>query len=446
MQTSVNSSLKPMVQPFLGISAKSSNAKVSKPKPQTAMESKKLRYTLQRTAQSLLYDRNALKQHRVCSCHRNVASDGVSLWRKTDGSNARFGNLISCGSVWSCPVCASKITESRREDMQKAQTAWILDGGSCLLMTLTFPHAADMPLAELLEKFSKALDHYKNSRTYKRIFGTATALVAQNARKNKPMKNVVEGEFQRLGTVRSMEVSHGENGWHPHVHEVLFMGDDELLNSTRAKDELTQQWVESLLKSGLGSRDQLSDMYQYAFDIRGGDYVSDYINKFGREPVKLNGWSIAHEVTKSNSKLGKQGRQIGKEFHYTPFQLLGFATDGDEVAAALFKEFSKCFEGKRMNYWTNGLKEWFSINETEDEDLAIESDSPEEPKEELVARIDTFQWQNVLKTNTRAELLIATAKGIDAVNEFLQTLATRPKTHSGLFLDRARPDINRFFH
>lgn len=433
------------VLPFLGISAKSSNASIAKPKPQTAIEGKKLKYTLQRTAQGLLYDAESRKQHRVCSCHRNVASDGVSIHRKVDGSNARFGNLITCGSVWSCPVCASKITESRREDMQKAQSQWLLDGGSCLLNTLTFPHEVDMPLEELLKKFSKALDLYKNSRTYKSTFGTATASIAQKTNQNKEIKNITQGEFQRLGTVRSLEVTHGVNGWHPHVHEVLFMGDAALLDSEKAQDQLRKVWVQSLLKAGLGDQSKINDMLEHAFDIRGGDYVSDYINKFGREPIHINGWSIAHEVTKANTKLGKQGRKIGNDWHYTPFQLLGFATDGDSVAAELFKEFSKCFEGKRMNYWTNGLKDWFQINEKGDEELAI--DVPEQIGEELVIRLDTDQWRDILRTNSRFEVLdIAASRGVEGVLEFLESLKSRKFTHSGQFLDRARPDITRFFH
>lgn len=442
----VQTAQKNEVIPFLGISAKSSNQKNSKQNPQTEISAKKMRYALQRTAQSLLFNINSHKQHRVCSCHRNVASDGVNIYRQVDGNNARFGNLISCGSVWSCPVCSAKITESRREDMQKAQNKWLMDGGSCLLMTLTFPHESDMPLAELLEKFGKALDHYKNSKTYKRIFGTAHALINQSINKGKPLKNVIKGEFPRLGTVRSLEVTHGVNGWHPHVHEVLFMDDDALLNSTRAKDELTHQWVMSLCKAGLGSREKLEAMYQHSFDIRGGDYVSDYIHKFGREPIAVSGWTIAHEVTKANSKMGKNARRIGDEFHYTPFQLLFFAAEGDETAAALFKEFSTCFEGRRMNYWTNGLKDWFSINETDDEVLAEEAQT-EEPEEEFVIRLDVMQWREILQTNTRFEVLEAAASGGEAgVLEFLETLPMRPHKFKGWFNDNARPDISRFFH
>lgn len=429
---------------FLGISAKSLNA--GERDNQKNKHARGIKYALQRTAQSLLWNKDADRQHRTCSCHRNVASDGVPVYRTIDGSDARFGNLISCGSVWSCPVCSGRITESRRADMQKAQSAWLMEGGSCSLMTLTFPHTADMPLAELLEKFGQALTHFKNSRTYKNLFGTAVAQISQAIDKGKPLKTVIHGEFPRLGTVRSLEVTHGQNGWHPHVHEVLFMEDDSIEKCHRAHEKLAAQWVESLLKCGLGDRTKLDYMLKHALDIRGGDYVSDYINKFGREPIEVQGWTIAHEVTKANSKMGKGARQIAGDFHYTPFQLLGYATDGDETAAALFVEFSRAFEGKRMNYWTNGLKDWFKIDEVEDEDLAEESAEPE-AQEEFVIRLDIIQWRTVLETNARSELLAVAAEyGLQGVEQLLLELQHRPKTHRGWFLDRARPDISRFFH
>ena len=464
----------------LGINAKSINANHLKTVQNNTLEVRQMRYSLQRTAQSILFDESENKQHRVCGCHRNVASGGVTVYRAVDGSDSRFGNLITCGSVWSCPVCNAKITEGRREDMQKAVSAWCLDGGSCLLNTLTFPHELDMPLHELLEKFEKALVFYKNSRTYKSVFGTSVAAISQRTKwiaKGKlksgtpdhpvfyePLKDTREGDYPRLGTVRSLEVTNGVNGWHPHVHEVLFMDSDHLnAGTTKNKNEyaeeiltkaiatrelLTKLWVDSLLKAGLGSQDKINDMLLRAWDIRGGDYVAEYINKFGREPIKIRGWTIASEATKANSKVnsnGAIGKKVGNNYHFTPFQLLGFATDGDEKSAALFKEFSQAFEGKRMNYWTNGLKDWFSINDVDDELMA--SEQAQKVDEEIVFRLDIFQWKKIVATNSRNELLSVAAKyGAEGIEEFLIRLESRKNTHKGWFLSQARPDIDRFYH
>ena len=81
-----------------------------------ALKAKTLRYELQRAAQALMYDPAAFKQARVCGCTRNVKSDRVQVYRTIDGRSARYGNLITCGSVWACPVCSAKITEKRRAE------------------------------------------------------------------------------------------------------------------------------------------------------------------------------------------------------------------------------------------------------------------------------------------------------------------------------------------
>lgn len=411
-------------QPNLGISAKSVHTLREKRDFSTdKLAAKEIRYSLQRAAQSLIYDRDAARQHRVCGCSRNIASDGVVVYRNTAGDNARFSNLMTCGSVWACPVCAAKVTEARRAELQAAINAWVaLHGGKIMLMTLTFPHEIDMPLQELLEKFAVALQKFKNSRAYKNTFGTPKH----------------EGKYQRAGSVRSLEVTSGKNGWHPHTHDLVFLKRDGLLDDARAIEDLQQEWAKQLLKAGLGDNSKLQDMLLHGLDLRGGDYAADYVAKFGSEPKLYDSWSAAREVTKQHSKIG------GGE-HATPFMLLKWAADGDELSAHLFREFVSCFDGKRMNYWSPGLRKLLALADIDDEQLAQEAVEPE-PEEEQVIRLDGQQWKLILQTNARAEVLRhAAARGEQGVLDLLTDLATRPKQFLGYHLDHQRPDMSRFF-
>lgn len=84
---------------------------------------RKMRYQLQRAAQGLI------PGERVKHCQRSTMSgSGVSVYR-SDVGGASFGNLTTCGSVWHCPVCAAKITEHKRIELQDAITAWTKKGG-----------------------------------------------------------------------------------------------------------------------------------------------------------------------------------------------------------------------------------------------------------------------------------------------------------------------------
>lgn len=422
----VQTSLLPGEPRLLGISAKSLH-KISAKKPKSdydKLDAKAMRYALQRQSQRIMYDRDSLKQHRVCSCGRDVAGDGVNLYRAVDGSDARYSNLMTCGSVWACPICAAKVTEKRRADLQQAIKNWVGQhpNYNIVLLTLTFPHESWMDLAELLERFAVALQAFKNSRTYKGIFGTPQHL----------------GEFERVGSVRSLEVTHGVNGWHPHTHDLVFLKKQGLLNSAKAIDELKGAWAKACLKAGLGGNSRISDMFEHGLDIRGGDYSAEYVAKFGHEPKLYDAWSAASEVTKQHSKIG------GGE-HSTPFMLLKWASDGDDTAAALFKEFVDCFDGKRMNYWSPNLRKTLSLGEelTDDE---LAADEPEAVDEELVIRLDVHQWHDVLKRNQRVELLRAARLGAQAVFDFLDELPEKPVLNAGYFKDRARPYVSRFFH
>lgn len=162
-----------------------------KPKKKTAkadtddavMQNRKARYQLQRAAQGLL------PQERVAHCQRSTMSaSGVAVYRSNNG--ASFGNLTTCGSVWHCPICAAKITEGRRQELQGAINAWAASGGTVYLMSLTFPHQINQLLKNNLSLFSGALTKFKQSKLYRNVMAAVGS----------------------AGSIRSMEVTHGVHG------------------------------------------------------------------------------------------------------------------------------------------------------------------------------------------------------------------------------------------
>ena len=78
---------------------------------------------LRRQAQTILYvdGLDPKKQHRTCWCARHALTEmGMPILRSPDGSGARIAKIKTCGSVWACPVCAAKVAELRRRELQKA--------------------------------------------------------------------------------------------------------------------------------------------------------------------------------------------------------------------------------------------------------------------------------------------------------------------------------------
>lgn len=381
------------------------------------LNAKAHRFVLQREAQRLLFDpsKPAADQLRVCWCHRKVRTKGekIGVYRANNGSSSRLSDLSTCGSVWHCPVCAAKITEARRKELNLAVTAWVKHGGVVNLLTLTFPHEWDMPLAVLLARFSKALQSFKNCKKYKAIMGGA----------------------DRAGSIRSLETTWGENGWHPHTHDLVFLN-REL--TTSEVDTLKSEWARLCLKAGLGDGSKLSDMVSHGLDIRDGLYASEYIAKFGHDAA----WGASAEMTKPHSKTGKVG-EFGGVDHYTPFQLLAWANSGDVQAATLFREFAEAFAGKRMLSWSPKLRLLLTgcENELSDEDIAAHDDPV--PEETRVGDLHQDQFAVLLSRNRVGDFIRYVANccfdvenAQQDIDDYIASIAALRKSHSGRYMKR----------
>lgn len=370
---------------------------------------RRMRFHLQRVAQGLL------PGERVKHCQRSTMSEsGVSVYRSADGG-AGFGNLATCGSVWHCPVCAAKITEERRKELQQAINTWAKQGGEVYMMSLTFPHLDHQSLEANLKRFTEALKKFKNSKPYKRIMAAAGS----------------------AGSIRALEVTHGSNGWHPHTHDLVFSMPDQL----ELLQQLQMVWIEILIKVGLADRTQINDMMQAAFDVKNGDYAAEYVAKFGHEASEKSKsltdshWGASNELTKSHAKVGKR---LGGR---TPFTLLMAYAEGDSDAGELFQEFAKQFKGKRQLFWSPKLRKALALNEEEKTDAEIAAE--ELPERELVIILDHEKWRLVLSRNARCQVLEAAAKGgAEAVTRLLAELAGRRPTHSDHYWERGRRGFN----
>ena len=330
------------------------------------MESRVQRFALQAMARTIL------PESRTAKCLRIRAFDSdVQVWKSREHGTASYAGLQTCGSVWTCPVCAAKIAERRRVELLEAMELHKAQGGAVYLLTLTTPHQRGDVLGELLDQQGKALQSFLRDRKVKEVFK----------------------EMGHLGQVRALEVTHGRksarnNGWHPHFHILQFCQ----VNGSEAdrKDwtaRLYMRWAAYCQKAGLGM-----PSYAHGIKLDDGTKASDYVTK----------WGLEDEMTKGHTKKAKAGGE-------TPFDLLraALADRQDKQAMALFREFSECFKGKRQLSWSNGLKARFFVDEKTDDELAAEK----EDRAVLLGLLTVDQWRDVLKVDGRGVLLDIAAKG-----------------------------------
>lgn len=350
------------------------------------------RFDLLRSAQSLMWQPGeaADRQHRTCWCHRTSHSSqgGAQVFRAVDGARARLGGVVTCGQVWTCPVCAAKVAETRRHELSIASTRHVQAGGRAYLVTFTYPHNASNAgqLAQQLDALAAARQRFQNSRRWK---GWAA-------------------DAGRVGGVTSLEVTYGSNGWHPHLHMLVFTGADAFgegppddangdLHSPLI-EEFASLWVDCLTRAGLCERSNLADAMRYAFNVRGGDQAAEYIAKWGREAQ----WGASSELTRAHAKVGR--RRAAGAWHVTPFQLLALIEDGADDLIPAWHEYCAAFKGRRMLTWTPGLKRHFDVLDLDDADLAAEGIAPS-AGESWVASITHAQLSAITACAKLGELL-----------------------------------------
>lgn len=292
---------------------------------------------LERCHDFILQDQSAklLPKERVCNClkkrvdknkNRTVMYNGVR-------DKTHWANVQRCGSVWTCPVCAKQITEKRRNELSQAVEKWKAKGGHVRLLTLTFSHSKNQPLKFLLYGFQKAI---------KRFYETTS----------------IQSLFRKYGIkhkIKSLEVTYGQNGWHPHHHILLLCDSDIDLSVIR--DFMAEHWIKCCVKSGLDSPSM-----EHGLDIRDGSYADKYVSK----------WGIEHEMTKGNVKKGRNGG-------FSPFDLLNYsrvdAVINDRSCSSLWQEFAIAMKGQRQLVWSRGLKKLLEIEEKTDAELAEETEN-----------------------------------------------------------------------
>lgn len=278
--------------------------------------------------------------------------DQVSV--HADAGHSHFSGTERCGSIWSCPVCASVIRAERGREITEAVEAHQAHGGSVVFVTLTLRHKATDLLALTLDT---ALEGWRVITGHRRWRGA----------------HGVKNTYGVNGYIRATEVTYGAaNGWHPHLHMLLFLdrslGDREV---DALGDEIHSLWAGYALKrtGRMPSRDRGIDVQRVDDD---GRVLAKYLGKVqdGGEAKK---WTASAEMARSDVKHGRAGA------HLAPFQLLD---DQDQDAGLtaparrrLWGEYVTATKGRRAITWSRGLKARYGIGERSDDEILEDTEA-----------------------------------------------------------------------
>lgn len=350
---------------------------------------RKARYAAQGTAAVLLGESRTPRgtPWRVIGCARRRIGEEVAVMHSPTLKRAHFAGLMICGSVWTCPPCAAKVSERRKQEIVKATNLHKDCGGHLYMITHTFSHQRADELAPMLARFAKARKYMREQRAYKELRRT----------------------MAYIGDIRTLEVTYGDaSGFHPHEHDLWLVADRLTDRQQRTlRSTLFTLWHKACKVAGLGVPNRKNGV-----NVIEAESAAEYMAKFGHEPK----WGIASELTKQHVKSGKVKSM-------TAFDLLRAAHDGAARFGSLFVEFASAFFGKRQVVWSDGLKKLFGLDEITDEEIA----SKESEDATVVIRLTASEWRAVLARpyDERSVILeLAEAGGFVAVRRYLDALAS----------------------
>lgn len=314
------------------------------------------------------------KSETAKCCRAVIPRQQVQILKDSVHNKAHYSGLRRCSSVWLCPVCAAKISERRRAELVSAVATAKAMGWQVLLMTLTIPHGLGDDLQDILDKMLSAWRKVTTGRAGKEL---------------KAMLGIE-------GTIRALEVTDGDNGFHPHLHVLVFAQPTFTANSFQSA--YLPLWQDACIKAGLPCP---SD--EHGLKVDDGSKAEKYVTK----------WGLEDEMTKGHTKTSKSKNGM------TPWDLLrDVLKNASERSRARFYIYAMAFKGRRQLHWSMGLKARLSVAELTDSDLL----AIEEENASVLAELTQDEWRAVLYFRCEASLLDIAEASPEAIPIFLKAL------------------------
>lgn len=287
---------------------------------------------------------------RCAQCGKETVHGNVTLavTAEREGEQRRVGvfGLRSCNAAWRCPKCA------RKKQIQDATELHAVNLGfrehakarRVYMLTLTIPHHDGQDLATLRRAVTKA---YQKTHT------------------GPPVRKMRE-RFGVLQTLRRIEVTHGPNGWHPHIHALVFCERElELEERASLKAWYVERWGNAVVRL------ELERPHHSAIAITVAKKNGDYLAKMGLFELAGEFGKIARcgnrECPLKHAKEKKKRtdhvesrwldgvricKHCGHEVNRTPWQiLLDYSEHGEKRDKGLWLQYYDQIHGARRLTW-----------------------------------------------------------------------------------------------
>jgi hypothetical protein len=359
------------------------------------IEKRRLKKTLSK-AEFKLKENNdlLLKKTNVSLFHCNHQAhfqniDGVVGVKETKTSRNLKG-LKSCGSHSACPVCASKLSFIRGNELSNLMEVGRDNDRSYMMIVTTIPHQPLEPLQTTQLQNDDLSTYIFNSKEWKKL------------------KKTLSCRFVHGGRENMVSVKNGRIDWHPHKNYLLDFDIPikEIMKRLDLKSDLDLRMYFSKLFTKIGQRyldnkgidKRLLEPYFWQnpetnqIHVKGGVSASiEFDDKY------ITKWGLDAEMT---AGIYKDGR-FSDSFH--PFGLLDLIHEENKetneaqkyMFIKAFQEFVLATKGKRWFYFGRGSVDYY--NENYGSDIKNQSDEVAlknmEDDGSLLIELDDVEWK-----------------------------------------------------
>lgn len=350
--------------------------------------------------------------HRVSHCTKFFRPDqsqkGGVIIKENKSGNPYYSGLQTCSSVWICPVCAKKISEVRRQEIEKAVETH--KSGSILMVTFTIPHYI---YDSLKSSYDLLLDCRRIMKGQKKVKNLKKRFMKQS------FEEIAE-KFDYLGDIASIEITYSDkSGFHPHCHSLFFFNRFLTIQERAEFENLMRfAWCDALLyRKKLEYKKSFDFLFVRGLKVDEIKNLADYVTKAETKDKSFseiqkivecykNRWKYSEELTKSHSKNGRMQS-------LTPFDFLRIIrmtkdTNIFKKFSSLFCEYYQATFGKRQIFWGKcfkskvGMKQHFKINSVSDEEI---TQGEEQEKDKFLGSLSHNDWVYIRRWCLRGDFL-----------------------------------------
>lgn len=244
----------------------------------------------------------------------------------SNGYATRFIGAKLCHHSWACPYCTAREMSHHSQRIGAAMDALAKQGLTAIMITMTLFHTVRQTCEESYDILRHAWMIFDKNKVWKRKHSNGKTYSKCGA------WNTFNNDMKATHRVKTLEITYGQHGWHPHIHMLVWIPKKKLQKVADYERDLINQWkdcVDKAAKKILSpERYEYRKFYEAKYELSDNDHEGLFISKNANG--KIRAWSSADYICDISAKKGWGGNTEVTGLHnkearngnMTPFQML----------------------------------------------------------------------------------------------------------------------------